>query len=82
MESNQELEQIFNRLLDAKVKNQADLKDWYRLAHSFEIQCQQLDIELPELVHHYLSDADIRFKDPSYGLEQVSAAHEFLKLYI
>jgi hypothetical protein len=79
MDSRTELKNTFSKLVSFKIESKHDLKKWYELAHVVECQANEKEIEIPHLVWHYLSDADIRFKEPEYGTEQIEAVHQFIE---
>lgn len=59
------------RALGARdIASKADLKGWYSFANRVAAKLRSSSAEVlgnvPELVWHYLSDADIRFKDERY----------------
>ncbi|GAA5214790.1 hypothetical protein ACFSJ3_05700 [Corallincola platygyrae] len=78
MDSLTEIKTILALLLETEVKSKADLKDWYELAQSVEQLASASSIELPHLVWHYLSDADIRLKEPDYGKDQIEEVQSFI----
>ena len=74
------LKTTLSELLALHIESKHDLKQWYEQAQIVECYAEEAAIELPHLVWHYLSDADIRFKEPEYGQEQIEAVQLFIKL--
>lgn len=65
-------------LLSWSIERNQDLSIWYAKANEAENFAASNQIELPEIVSHYLSDADIRLKDFDYGKHQIEAVKEFI----
>jgi hypothetical protein len=69
-----DLAESLERLHEMKPTNKHDLQSWYATARGIEkqlVSANGLSPEVPEFLWHYLADADIRLKDPSYGELQV-----------
>ncbi len=67
--------------MQAEPTERAQLHSWYERAHlvSEHIQTNpELCSVVPELVWHYLSDADIRLKDKRYAKVQREALAEWI----
>lgn len=73
------IEKKLSSLLVEKIETKTDLKRWYALANSVEQLLLEQATEVPHLVWHFLCDADIRLKDPSYGEEQIIAVRSFIE---
>ena len=56
------------------LTSQADLDRWYEAAEGFRAKLystyEKIAPQLPHELEHYLSDADIRFKDSGYRARQ------------
>lgn len=66
----QSLGNALEALVNTKVENRSDLEKWYVEAQQVRQQIisnPKLSNVVPHLVWHYLSDADIRFKDQKYA---------------
>jgi len=69
------------RLVEIIAEEEADPADWAKVERLCEILAKELDetgFDCPEIVAHYLSDPDIRVRDPKYGDNQ----REYIRLYI
>lgn len=63
-------------LLEFSIKDEADLKGWYKLSNSISNNVRSnpdLSNLCSEIVWHYLSDGDIHFKDPEYKQTQAKS---------
>jgi uncharacterized membrane protein YgaE (UPF0421/DUF939 family) len=80
MDSRTELKNMLSEMLSLNVVSKQGLKQWYESAQKAERQAMEAEIDLPHLVWHYLSDADIRFKEPEYGQEQIEAVQSFIEV--
>ena len=72
------IKEILSELLEYEVTDRSDLAGWYALAEELYKEHKNTKSELPELVWHYLSDADVRLKEPQYGAEQIQAVKEYI----
>ncbi len=61
-------------LLDSPVHTKTELDAWYQRARNLEVWLTSHDVgsDIPELLWHYLADADIRLKDSEYAEGQES----------
>ena len=62
---------LLTELIAIEVNSKEDLRFWYEKSNGVHEAAKRESIELPEIVEHYLSDADIRFKEPEYGAHQI-----------
>lgn len=77
------LGQKLRRLFDRPVENAADLTEWYELAHELRMHISangELSNAVPHFVWHFLSDADIRFKEPKYDAMQREYMSEIITI--
>jgi len=67
-------------LMEIEPNSKDELSAWYRKSRDvksfLEEGCGEIDI--PHFLWHYLEDADIRLKDPRYGIVQVHQLKEFV----
>jgi len=66
----QSLGNALEALVNTKIENRSDLEKWYAGAQQVRQQIfsnPKLSNVVPHFVWHYLSDADIRFKDQKYA---------------
>ncbi|MEM8662212.1 MAG: hypothetical protein AAGF35_15110, partial [Pseudomonadota bacterium] len=68
------LASMLKELHSIRVNGPSELGSWYDRATAIEEFARIHNCELPEGIHHYLSDADIRLKDPDYGCLTPQAA--------
>lgn len=72
--SREELGRDLSVLADITVASKSDLGAWYQRAKAVQerLSCSDPEVlgSVPEFVWHYLSDADIRFKDSEYAALQ------------
>ncbi len=61
-------------LLETPVRDKAELEAWYQRARTLEawLKSHEIGSDVPEILWHYLADADIRLKDIEYGRLQES----------
>jgi hypothetical protein len=67
------LAQDLRRLVEMEVVDRDTLSVWYKEARRVQEKIKTADASLshvPHLVWHYLTDADIRLKDPEYARMQ------------
>ena len=67
------------RLAALPLSTIEERKAWERAA--YEVRCafpSELADQLPEIVWHFLMDADLRWKDPEYAEVQLGALREAL----
>jgi hypothetical protein len=63
-------------LMAFPVEDKISLQEWYELSTSISNNIRSnpdLSNLCPEIVWHYLSDGDIRFKDSEYGQTQTKS---------
>lgn len=72
------VKELLAELVDIEGSAGWDLAKWNNHAEKIFIFMKSTNVELPEIVWHYLSDADIRFKEEEYGTEQLESVREFL----
>lgn len=78
-----ELHDQLSQLLAKDVSSKDKLRDWYLDARHVQdslTDSEGLGSAVPELIWHYLADADIRSKDSTYRTQQESFVRAFLKL--
>lgn len=78
-----ELHQLLSRLSTKETLTKEDLHEWYTDARYIQGRLTEsggIGPFVPELVWHYLADADIRSKDPVYRAHQDELVHAFLTL--
>lgn len=70
------------QLRGLRVERQEGLRSWYTAAHELErfIGQAPLGSPFPEVLWHYLSDADIRLKDEEYRTLQEQFADKALDI--
>ena len=71
--SKNDLIRDISRLMSQEPVNKPQLKQWYVEAkHVQQMICSEPELAnvVPEIVWHYLIDADIRLKDLDYAAEQ------------
>lgn len=69
------------RLADQPVLAKSDLDGWYELAHQVRqriLADENLARAVPHFVWHFLSDADIRFREPEYARQQLAQLMEIV----
>lgn len=79
MSNKTKLKNLLENLVSRPIKTKGDLSAWYKSAYEIETFAEEFGIELPEVIWHYLSDADIRLKDPDYGTHQTESVHIFIQ---
>ena len=70
-------------LASSEPTSRVDLRAWTtRSEEALKLvsQLSSLGVAVPELVHHYLSDADIRLKDRRYAEMQMPRVKEVTRL--
>ncbi len=75
------LSDIQARLAEILAAEEAPLVDWAtldRLCEELDRQLEASEQEVPEIVAHFLSDADIRARDRKYGDAQRDAIRTYL----
>jgi len=78
MSEMEEIKKTLKELLELEVSSESELQAWNERADVIYEIDKGSKIQLPEVVWHYLSDADIRFKDPEYGEYQISGVKSFI----
>lgn len=79
----QQLGRHLRRLADLPLTNSAELDAWYDEANKLRnviVANVELSNAIPHFVWHYLSDADIRLKEPEYARRQDEVLFEFAKI--
>lgn len=75
-----ELRRQVGAILDAEERDPADWSQVERLIDQLEQQlCAEPGSECPEVVWHYLSDADIRALDHAFAAQQRQAVRRFVE---
>jgi hypothetical protein len=64
---------------DPRERNELSLLEQESLELALHIQKRTSLHDVPELVWHFLADADIRFKDPQYAQVQLAALNDVLE---
>ena len=72
------IKEILSKLLEIESKIGWSLEKWNDKAEEIYKLEMNNKTELPEVVWHYLSDADIRKKEPSYGIPQIKGVKNFI----
>jgi hypothetical protein len=72
--------ELLERLAASSPTDTAALTAWYERTEAFEktLDTEYRSIELPNVVRHYLNDADIRFKDAEYKASQEAQIAEVI----
>jgi len=66
-----ELDELRSRLATILAVEERELTDWREVERLASRLQRELPIDAtPEVVHHYLDDADIRSRDDAYGTKQ------------
>lgn len=71
--SRKDLASDLRSLAGRVVRNRDDLKEWYAQAKNVQDKLMgdaSVTMGMADFVWHYLSDADIRLKDPCYEQDQ------------
>lgn len=70
-----------SRLLATSPTDKELLPAWYQASRAFveKLNTELGDVNLPEEVWHFLSDADIRAKDPEFRAVQIQAITEVIR---
>lgn len=71
------------QLAEHSTLTKSDLDIWYERAHKIRnhiVENAELANVVPHQVWHFLSDADIRFREPDYARQQHEAFLEIVKI--
>lgn len=75
-----ELRRRVGAILAAEEREPADWSEVERLTDELQLQLRaEPSTECPEVVNHYLDDADIRARDEAYAVHQRQEVRRFVK---
>lgn len=86
MTDSSQLKAVAARLRQLQISSPTSvhgLEEWYTQAQAFTESLESLapDLELPHFVWHYLSDADMRSKQPLYRDKQDATLSEIISAF-
>lgn len=73
------------KLVESDPTSKSELDGWYLIAADLYKVLQTLvaqGVDVPEIIFHYLSDADIRVKDSVYGSAQLLQVRNLADQYL
>jgi hypothetical protein len=76
--SNLHVKEMLEALLRLESIDGWKLTEWNKQAEVIYELDKLSPQSIPEIVWHYLSDADIRVKEPGYGTEQIKGVQRFI----